>query len=384
MKRSVFLCLCLVITGIGYAQEEQVVEITSFEEPEATAFSGGQTVFSMVDEFNEMDNVEPYDGDWHVVMEYDTSIDVWGFADLDLAEPVDLTGMREVHMWVYFLDDVQPNEDGVYELRFSIDGDVTIDLGYKSQEVAGEWVKYVWEIDDISSQNLLSSVTGFNMSFMPGEDNATGLCFIDNVFAVRPEGFPEELEYVQVYDFDEEDDNAAPVGWEAMNVDVFIGVGDIEPSEGENYMEIYLGEWWQQDAITTNAKEATDLWAEATDIILDVYVSEDFDGSWLLMNPVVQSGGEDEDGNPLEPTNGWDSYGERDIRWGGPVGEWWTVAWPFRAYEHLGALEHENGWFQVILVTNQDAAQAGKKVYVDNFRLAVPKEPTEVKDWSLF
>ncbi|MBN2328707.1 MAG: hypothetical protein JXR73_16315 [Candidatus Omnitrophica bacterium] len=382
MKRFAVAFIVLLLAGFSFAQDE-IVNITSFEEEAATPFTGGQTSFSMIDQINPDDNVAPLDGDWHLLMEYDTSIDNYGMASVTFPEPVDITGMREIHVWAYFLPDAQPHPDAGYSLRMSLDGDIDIALGdVQKYPVSGEWLEYVWEIDSLSSQNDLSAMTGFNMCFMPGAASAIGVCYIDKIYATRPADFPDALEYVQVYSFDEEGDNFAPVGWQSAGGDVFTGFGDVEPSEGENYMEIMLGEWWVQEARTTDAKGASDLWAQATDIVMDVRVSEDFTGSWLLLNPVVQSGGEDADGNPLEPVNSWDTYGERDIRWSFEVGTWFTIAWPFRADLHRGALG-DYGWFQIVLVTNQDAAEAGKSIYIDNFRLAAPSQ-TKVPDWSVF
>lgn len=385
MKRIFVLSLCTLIALTSFAQEDEIVEITSFEEPTDTPIAGGQVSFALIDQFNPDDGVEPYDGDWHMLVEYDTSLGQWSWADLDFPEPVDISGMRYIHVWAYFMPDAQPNADDELELRLSLDGAIGIALGYNPKpkaEVAGQWVEYTWAIDTISSENDLSELTGINLSIMPGEAAASGMLFIDNIYASRPADFPDEFEYVTVYNFDEEGVNAAPVGWESQTGEAFIGVGDIEPSEGTNYMEIYIGGGWSQDARTTDAKGASDKWAEAIDILMDVRISDEFTGGWLLLNPVFQSGGEDADGNPLEPVNGWDSYGERDIRWSGFLGEWKTIAWPFRADQHMGALG-EDGWFQLILVTNQDAAEAGKRVFVDNLRLAIPAE-TDVKEWSIY
>ncbi len=292
--------------------------------------------------------------------------------------------MRYIHMWVYFLPEAQEDSDGGYELRLSLDGNIEVALGYKVKpaDVAGEWVEYVWEIDSSSSQEDLSAMTGINLSFNPGSEASSGVCYIDQIYASRPAEFPAELEYITVYSFDEEGANAAPVGWQASNGEAYIGIGDITPSEGSNYMEIILGEGWIMQAQTTDAKGATDRWDEAIDLVMDVRVSEEFTGSWLLFNPVVQSGGEDPDGNPLEQVNSWDSYGERAINSEEFIGQWKSIAWPFRLEEHIDALG-DNGWFQIILVTNQDAAEAGRSIFVDNFRIAVPSE-TAIGDWSVF
>lgn len=92
------------------------------------------------------------------------------------------------------------------------------------------------------------------------------------IFATRPADYPADVEYIQIYNFDEEGVSGAP-----------------------------------------------------------------FAGDWLLLNIVIQSGGTDAD-----------------------------------------------GWFQIIFVTNQDASEAGKLIYVDNFRITVPAGRTAVEDWSLF
>lgn len=384
MKQIFIATLCMLIGALGYAQ--QIVPITSFEDPAATPFTGGQATFSIIDKVNPSDNVAPYDGEWHCAVEYDTNLGSWSWSELDFVEPVDLTGMRILHLWVYFTEQAEPDGD-VWELRLRIEGAVEADLGYKSKPVddttTGKWIEYTWELDSYLSQNELSAVTGIDVSFMPGSSDLQGLCYIDNIYASRPADFPDQLELVTIYSLDEEDDSGAPAGWTSAGGNVFLGFGDVEPTEGTNYMEIYTAGGWAQIARTTDAKGASDLWSKATDIYMDVMLSETFTGGWLLLNPVFQSGGNDAEGNALAPVNGWDSYGERDIRWGGHLGVWKTIAWPFRKELHMGALENDGGWFQMILVTNNDASMVDYPIYIDNIRLAIPSTTT-VQEWNLY
>lgn len=403
MKRMVFCCMSLCLALSAVAQDPQVF-ITGFENGDGAAFGGSQVTASLEEDASNLDGVQPFEGNGLLFVEYNNSGNVWGWSDLDFPAIVDATGMRNIHMLVYFLPDTAPNDDSLYELRLRLyadtDGDGgsnEIDVGYKSaprnpttgelvpaEEVPGQWVEYTWEIDKITSEEYLSTLSGVGISIMPGDEGKTGVFYVDNIYTSRPANFPTNLEEVLVYSFDNEELPIQPEGWESAGGQMVIGDGFIPPSQGTNYMEIWIGEWWIQEARTTNAKGATDLWAKATDIIMDIYVGEEFTGTWLLVNPVLQSGGNDADGNPLEKVSGWDSYGEREIFWSGHYGQWKSISWPIRVENHIDALTNEGGWFQIILVTNKDAAEAGKSIYVDNFRLAVAAEGSGVEHWSLF
>lgn len=403
MKAILYYCLCFCIVLTVSAQDQQVF-ITGFEEVQGLQFNGGQVSFSLEEDGTNQDGVVPYEGDGLMVVEYDNTGNVWGWSQFNFAETVDATGMRNINLLVYFLPDTIPNDDNVYELRLRLSTDITGDgnpnevaLGYKSnptnpetgepvaaEDVPGQWVNYSWEIDTITSENHLSELAGFGLSIMPGDDGKFGIFYLDNIYASRPADFPAQLEEVLIYDFDTEDLPITPAGWEPNAGQMVIGDGFIEPSQGTNYMEIWIGAGWIQEARTIDAKGASDLWARATDIIMDVQIADDFAGTWLLLNPTLQSGGDDADGNPLARVSGWDGYGERELRNTGFLGDWKTIAWPFRLENHIDALTNDGGWFTVNLITNKDSAEAGKSLYIDNFRLAVAPDTTGVNEWSLY
>lgn len=402
MKKWFLSCICAFSASFALAQNPSVL-VTGFEEGDGLAFSGAQVSLSVEDDASNPDGVPPFDGNGVLYVEYDNSGSVWSFSDLNFAETVDASGMRDLNLLVYFLPDSSPNDEGEYELRMRLYADITGDgepnevaFGYKSdprnpetgeliphEEVPGQWVQYSWEIDKITSEEHLSGLAGIGLSIMPGDEGKTGAFYLDNIHATRPADFPTNLEEVLIYDFDNEDLPITPAGWEPANGQMVIGDGFIEPSQGTNYMEIWIGENWTEEVRTTDAKTNAELWAQATDILMDVYIGEEFDGGWLLINPSLQSGGNDAEGNALEKVNGWDSYGERNIRWAGYWGQWNTIAWPIRREMHIDALTNDDSWFIVSLITNKDGAQAGKSLYVDNFRLAIPAEPVQVENWSL-
>lgn len=402
MKKLVFGFFCFCITLCAFAQEQQVF-ITGFEEVQGLQLNGAQVILSLEDDSSNQDGVPPYEGDGLFVVEYDNTGNVWSWAQFDFTEPVDATGMRELNLLVYFLPDTIPNDDGAYELRLRLSTDITGDgnpnevaLGYNSnprdpetnelipaEEVPGQWVKYSWQIDSITSKDYLSELTGFALSIMPGDEGKYGVFYMDNIYASRPADFPSALEEVLIYDFDTEDLPITPAGWEASAGQMVIGDGFIEPSQGTNYMEIWIGAGWTDEVQTTDAKGATDLWAQATDIAMDVQIADDFTGTWLLLNPTLQSGGNDADGNPLTNVNGWDGYGEREISGTGYLGQWKTIAWPIRRENHIDAFTNADGWFTIHLITNKDSAEAGKSLYIDNFRLLVPSD-SNINEWSVY
>ncbi|MBN2326291.1 MAG: hypothetical protein JXR73_03990 [Candidatus Omnitrophica bacterium] len=52
--------------------------------------------------------------------------------------------------------------------------------------------------------------------------------------------------------------------------------------------------------------------------------------------------------------------------------------------DHLANIADPNGWLEIRIDTNQDASADGSIVLIDNFRVTVPREPTEVNEWSLY
>ncbi len=297
----------------------------------------------------------------------------WNWNQLNFADgAVDLTGMREIHMWVYFT----PETTGDLSIRIDLPGG--IGLGPQTAPSAGEWHELVWSIDRFSAE-IINNITHFGGFIAPGSDGAAGELYIDEIFAIRPAGIPE-VETIPVYGFNEEDpDTLLPVVWDNRSGEMLIGMGDVEPSEGENYAEVVLGDGWTESIQTTIAMEAFDRWPDVVDIMMDVRVGASFTGTWVQFVAVMQSGVTDVD--DAENVNDWDQKPEQgfsDAR-----DEWKTLVWQVDMDQHRGAFEQEGGWFQIILTTNNAGDQAGNIVYLDNFRVGAAIV-TPVADWSLY
>lgn len=381
-KFCITTLIASLVIGAAYAQER--VDITSFENADTQEwmFTGGMTSLSFADLMNPDDGVEPHDGQYHMFVEYDTALNQWGTMNLVFPDgPRDLTGMRQIHMWIYFLPDAMEHQDGGFRIRFSLPGG--LELGTLQQDgIAGQWAEYVFLIDHLSYENDLSAVDQLQIRINPGGNNVSGICYIDSIYATRPENVPDEYDYIQLWSFDEDEDfDIIPDGWQENGQIPLIGEGQIEPSEGDNYMELSLGGGWTTNGASANAKEVTDRLADAWDVMVDVYLTDEFTASWLNFQLIMQSGGEDAEGNPLSPTSGWDAYGELGIG-GIEKNMWHTIAWPVRMENHAGALG-EDGWFQFVFSTNQPGDMQGVPLFVDNFRIAVPSS-SDVGEWSLF
>lgn len=392
MRKAVFIPVFALLLAGGAAAQERV-DITSFENGDEYLweFTGGMSVFSFPDVFDPEAGVEPQDGDWHLILDYDTSISQWGNMNLNFPDGTrDLTGMRELHFWSYFPEDAMPHQDGEYRFRATIGGGRELGtIGKSVEEAAGQWVEWVFPIDHLMYRNEdpsgpISELDGIQLRVNPGGQNVSGTVYIDNIFATRPADTPDELEYIQLWSFDEDSDgDLIPDGWQAAGQTPLIGDGLIEPSEGSNYMELALGGGWTQNGQGTGVTALTDRAADIYDVLFDLYLPSEFTGTWLNLQLIVQSGGEDADGNPLEPTNGWDAYGERGVG-GWEKDVWHTMAFPVDIEKHMGAIENENGWLQFSFSTNQDGSQAGIPIFIDNYRIAVPAGGTDVPDWSVY
>ncbi len=394
MKKALFHILGLSLVLCSTAMAQETVPITSFENSDEFIweFSGGMAAASFADTFFEDDGVVPQDGDWHMIIDYDTELSLWGNMNLNFPDGTrDISGMREIHFWSYFPEDALPHQSGEHRFRVSLgNGRELGTQGRPAEELTGEWVEWVFLIDSNmmignDPAGTLVELSQFQLRVNPGgtAGEVFGTVFIDNIFAVRPADYPDELEEIQIWSFDQDTDgDFAPDGWEANGGEPFLGLGDIPPSEGENFMELALGDGWTQNGQGVDAKERTDRLAEATDVLFDVYISEDFSG-WLNLQLILKSGGQNDAGEDLSPTTGWDDYGERNIgSW--EKGVWHTISFPVDMENHMGALEDPNGWFQVAFTTNQPGDQAGKLLFIDNFRILVPAQTADLGNWALF
>ncbi len=385
-KRFLVFLACVGIASFAVAQER--VDITSFEEEEhlySWAYSGGNIVSSYVMFPDEIpDGVEAVDGENVLYVEYDNGGSTWQWVQLNFPMgALDLTGMREIHMSVYWYPDSVPDPDDGFEMRLDLPGGAN--LGYQSTTTTGEWVEFVWKIDRLTSEERVSDVSYWGGFIGPDPGDVSGALLIDNIYAVRPAG-TVEVETIAIYGFNEEDpETGGPVGWTVAEGSLpGLGQGDVEPSEGSNYMEMYLGSGWIRNIQTTDAMADFDRWPEVVEVMVDVMVGPDYSGSWVQSALILQSGVNDADGNPIEDAenvNGWDGYAE--LGYGDAREDWKLILWEVDMSQHRGAFEQEGGWFTVSLTSNNDPAQEGAVIFFDNFRVSVPVDTT-VEDWSLF
>ncbi|MEW6238808.1 MAG: hypothetical protein AB1656_25775 [Candidatus Omnitrophota bacterium] len=380
MKKYLTIIVCLCAAGFAGAQEAKQVDITSFEGETEWAYSGGSIVESYVDTmpFFVHADVTAKDGEKALYVSYDNSGGVWQWAQLNFADgALDLTGMREIHMWVYFL----PDSVGDLTIRCDIGGG---SLGTQTVPAAGEWTELVWPIDRLTSDTRIASAGSIGGFIAPGSEGAYGEIYIDKIFAVRPAGIPE-VETVLVYGFNEENpDTAAPMGWEKANAEYcLLGQGDVDPSEGSNYMEIPLAANYIQSFRTTNAKADFDRWGEVLEIMIDARVSAEYSGGWVQSDLIIQSGATDADGNAVtEGVDDWDGQG-KEIGFSDNRNDWKTLLWSVDMSKHKAVFEYENSWLTISFTTNNDASQAGARVFYDNFRVSVPII-VNISNWSLY
>ncbi|MFH1738804.1 MAG: hypothetical protein ABIH23_07330, partial [bacterium] len=281
----------------------------------------------------------------------------WQWAQMDFPiGSLDLTGMRELHMWVYILPDSVPHPDFGFEVRIDLPGSVT--LGYQRTEITGEWVELVWPIDRQISQNLINDVSYFGGYIAPREGDVSGAMYIDSIYAVRPAGIVD-LEDRLVYGFNEE-----PLGWKQnQGIAPALGSGDVTASEGANYMECALTGGWAILLTTTDAKGAFGRWPDVVEISVDVQLGQSISGGWAQMQLVLQTNDKD-----------WDnSYPE--LSYADAVGKWKTLTWQVDMTAHAPAFERDDGWFIMDIISNNGAADEGVPIYLDNFRVAVPVGP---------
>jgi hypothetical protein len=254
-----------------------------------------------------------------------------------------------------------------------------INLGDQTAPSLGEWHELVWTIDRVASDNRISSLGDWGGRFDSGNGEARGTCYIDNIFFVRPDGIPE-LEEVTVYGFNDNEEMAS--GWNATwdGIDTILGLGDTEPSEGNNYLEMGLVPGWKAYAQTSDMRSQFDRWSDVVEILVDVKVTSDYNAGWGNFVLTIQSGGPE----GTEGITDWDQYPPRGFS---GLTEWTTLSWDVDMSKHAAAFDPtiEGTWTHCILIAQTPDDFSGLSyLYVDNFRVAVPKETTAVSDWSLF
>ncbi|MBN2325726.1 MAG: hypothetical protein JXR73_01140 [Candidatus Omnitrophica bacterium] len=376
MNKTLLATLILALAVSVNAQEEKIF-ITGFEDTEELtgtwSWTGG-AFDSFVD--YPMEPSLPIEGEAVLVVIYDNAGSEWQHARLDFAiPPVDISGMREIHMSVYYTED----STGDMQIRLDLpNGNI---LGIVTVPSVGEWHELVWKIDRKTSVADFMSELNYVEGFInPTPGDAAGEVWIDNVYAYRPADIPAEIEEILVYDFEEVDpETNAPVGWTLVGEDGYMPemMGDwSEPSQGSDAMVMYAWSGSLENLKTTNALEAFDRWSEALEIQFDARLSESIPGGWMQSRISLHSGiGENEE------TVVEDSL--KEIRYDEAVDYWKTLLWEVDMTNHIPNIEDPNGWLEIHIHTNQDASAEGSPIFIDNFRVTVPKT-TPVDDWSLF
>ena len=174
-----------------------------------------------------------------------------------------LEGMTQLHMWVYFTEDSVGylNDDGEEEFNFRLEANGGVGLGTNYTTQKGEWVEFVWDIPypyvDPNGRNpYLNSwnyIAGFICAHSDG--GATqGTMIIDNIYATGPDT-PNEFEEVVLYGFNSDDPLAFVEGWNEGGSVLFYGEGEVEPTEGSNYLSLTFAGSWSTLATTTDLKQ---------------------------------------------------------------------------------------------------------------------------------
>jgi hypothetical protein len=282
-------------------------------------------------------------------------------------------------MWVFV---VPERTVGNFEIRLDLPDGTGLGTRGISSDRWGEWVELVWKMDRVTSADRISSVGSFGGFISAGDPPAdsglvanAGFCYIDEIFALRPEGTPAEYDELVLWGFNEEDPaTGEPIGWTVENGSgIALGLGDVEPTEGSNYGEFSLGTNYTSNVKSTDALSLYDKWPSVIEIMVDARVAQDISGGWVNFQLILQSN-----------ANGWDSYGEMGIA--SAKDTWKTLLWSVDMSKHADAFnpDVEDRWFQLLFTTNQDAQDTGKFVYIDNLRIVVPKQESDIPDWTLF
>lgn len=380
MKKAVFVSVALLLAVSVFAQEEKVF-ITGFEDTEEITGTWAWASNAFKESFvNYPTTPKPVEGDAVLAVVYDNGGSEWQYGTLNFAIPaVNLTGMREIHMSVYFT----PGSTGDLSIRLDLPNGNILGFGYVSK--VGEWQELVFKIDRKTSvASFMSSISSLYGFICPTPGTAKGEVWIDNIYAVRPANIPAEIEEVLVYGFNEADPTTgAPVGWtknaeqgympEMMKA---VLADAIEPSEGTDAMIMHPYSTYVLNLQTTNALKAFSRWAEVIEIQFDVRIPESVPGSWLQSRLNLQSG-------VTGSTDSEVSEDTKEIGYADATSAWKTLLWEVDMTNHIANIKDPNGWFQVNVSTNNDASADGFSVCIDNFRVTVPKV-TDVTDWSVF
>ena len=368
MKKIIYgwAALCL-LAGLVSAQDR--VDITSFEEGLEWGWTGGAFQGSFVDDVGN----QAQDGSHVLVVIYDNGGSEWQYATLNFPiGSVDLTGMREIHMWVRY----SPESTG--ELRIRLDLPNNNILGFAQTVQPGEWSEMVFRIDRLTSANSVNSVGFFQGFITPTPGSAAGEVWIDNIYAVRPSSIPV-VEEVLLYDFESVDPaTGSPQGWEAyQGAGADEGQGEITPSHGNNYLTFYAGGGYAQNVRTINTLADFSRWADVVEILFDIRIASGVPGGWLQSRLHLNSGVTGDTSTDVSTQTKEIGYAETSSS------GWKTMLFEVDLSSHRDNLTNPNGWFTVAVSTNNGAEADGFPIYLDNFRVAAP-QGTPVSNWSVY
>jgi hypothetical protein len=169
MKNTFAILLCLVFALGVQAQEEQRVDISNFEDEQDWSYQGGNISTSSVIPEPLETGVNAQEGSHALMVQYDNYIEgPWAWAQLNFPDgPRDLSGLTELHMWVYFSDD----SAGPIEIQLTLSDASTgkdYNLGTQAATDYAQWSELVWQIDPVTSPKL-TNITHFGGFIAPAQ-----------------------------------------------------------------------------------------------------------------------------------------------------------------------------------------------------------------------
>ncbi len=366
---SIFIALTICLTPAVFSQDE-VVPITSFENlDEEWMYSGGSILFSFIEE--QPGGIDASDGNAALVINYDNAGSAWQFASMSFPiGEVDLTGMREIRMDVFFTTDTVGDTSVRLDLA---NGNI---LGFDNATATGEWQTLSFAIDrKLSVSDFMQTINWVGGFISPEQGGNIGEVYIDNIRAVRPAG-TVEVEEVLLYGFNEAASTGEPVGWIAdEGIVPELGDGEFSPKEGDNYMLMFTGAGFTWSAVTADAINDFNRWGEVQEVLFDVIAGDSF--SWLQSRIAIVSGvGDDPETEVTTET--------KELGYSSDTAEWRELLFGVDMTEHQANLADPNGWVRIRISTNNDPSDTDKFVFVDNFRVAVPVGGVNVSDWALY
>ncbi|MDX9754179.1 MAG: sugar-binding protein [bacterium] len=351
------LGLAMLTFGLSFAAVDQRVDICNFEADEdlgiqitgSTIVESG--VFSPAD-----DGIPLHEGEFGLYGWFDSSQGEWTQTTLTFPTAIDLTGMRELHFWIYFFSDAKMHRDGNF--RFRVYGPHNNLFGIPQVSQAGVWTEIVLPIDRAASDSELTSVNQLRFVWNPGDNATEGRFYIDEIYGFHPGDTPA-VQDVMIYGFNQADPATGyPVGWQARSDSVGLMMGDafVQPSEGSDYMESIMPGGWKRPMETINAARDFDQWDRVLDVTVDARISEDNSQSWhdfLLV---------------LESSSG--GYYQYEIKGVMNKDSWRRVTWDVDITPHLGSIADPNGWFRLSFITQTGEPAVGS-VFIDNLRVGI-------------